>query len=81
MIGTTDDYDGHPDRTADEIRRVGAANTTCPYFDDEVHFPDVRVEYQEPDGRWDREDIEVTPHYRGAHGASVARSGFSAIAG
>jgi hypothetical protein len=43
-----------------------------------VHFPDVRVEYQEPDGRWEREDIEVvTPHYRGAHGASVARSGFS----
>lgn len=43
-----------------------------------VHFPDVRIEYQEPDGRWEREDIEVvTPHYRGAHGASLARSGFS----
>ena len=38
---------------------------------------EVRVEYQEPDGRWEREDIEVvTPHYRGAHGASVACSGF-----
>jgi hypothetical protein len=43
-----------------------------------IHFPDVRIEYEDPDGRWGREDVEVvTPHYRGAHGASVARSGFS----
>jgi hypothetical protein len=76
-----DDYDGHPDRTADEIREW-AREHDLPYFDDEVHFPDVRVEYQEPDGRWEREDIEVvTPHYRGAHGASVARSGFSCYRG
>ena len=72
-----DDYDGHPDRTAAEIREW-AYEHDLPYFDDELHFPDLRIEYQEPDGRWDHEDIEVvTPHYRGAHGASVARSGFS----
>jgi hypothetical protein len=72
-----DDYDGHPDRTAEEIREW-ALEHDLPYFDEEVHFPDVRIEYQEPDGRWDHEHIEVvTPHYRGAHGASVARSGFS----
>jgi len=72
-----DDYDGHADRTPDELREW-AYEHDLPYFDDEVHFPDVRVEYQEPDGRWEREDIEVvTPHYRGAHAASVARSGFS----
>jgi hypothetical protein len=76
-----DDYDGHPDRTPDEIREW-AYEHQLPYFDDEVHFPDVRIEYQEPDGRWEREDIEVvTPHYRGAHGASVARSGFSSYRG
>jgi hypothetical protein len=76
-----DDYDGHPDRTADEIREW-AHEHDLPYFDDEIHFPDVRIEYQEPDGRWEREDIEVvTPHYRGAHGASVARSGFSCYRG
>jgi DNA-binding MarR family transcriptional regulator len=75
------DYDGHPDRTPDEIREW-AYEHDLPYFDDEVQFPDVRVEYQEPDGRWEREDIEVvTPHYRGAHGASVARSGFSCYRG
>lgn len=76
-----DDYDGHPERTADEIREW-AAEHDLPYFDDEVHFPDVRVEYVEPDGRWDHDDIEVvTPHYRGAHSASVARSGFSSYRG
>jgi DNA-binding MarR family transcriptional regulator len=76
-----DDYDGHPDRTPDEIREW-AYEHDLPYFDDEVHFPDVRLEYQEPDGRWEREDIEVvTSHYRGAHGACVARSGFSCYRG
>jgi hypothetical protein len=58
----------------------GRSSTT--YFDDEVHFPDVRIEYQEPDGRWDHRDVEVTTeHYRSAHGASVARSGFSCYRG
>jgi hypothetical protein len=53
-----------------------------PYFDDEVHFPDARIEYEERDGRWGREDIEVTTaHYRGAHGASVERTGFSRYRG
>jgi DNA-binding PadR family transcriptional regulator len=76
-----DDYDGHPERTQDEIQEW-AAEHDLPYFDDEVHFPDVRIEYVEPDGRWDREDIEVvTPHYRGVHGASVARAGFSTYRG
>jgi hypothetical protein len=76
-----DDYDGHPDRTLEEIQEW-AAEHDLPYFDEEVHFPDVRIEYLEPDGRWDREDIEVvTPHYRGAHSASVARSGFSTYGG
>ena len=72
-----DDYDGHPDRTADEIRDW-AREHDLPYFDDEVHFPDLRIEFREPDGREDHRDIEVmTEHYRGAHAASVAKSGFS----
>jgi hypothetical protein len=75
------DYDGHPDRTEGEIR-AWALEHDLPYFDDEVHFPDLRVEYQEADGRWDHDDIEVmTEHYRGAHAASVARSGFSCYGG
>ena len=49
-----------------------------PYFDEQVHFPDLRIEYEEIDGRRDHVDVEVTTiHYRGAHGAAAARSGFS----
>jgi hypothetical protein len=52
-----------------------------PYFDYEVHFPDLRIEY-ELDGRLDHVDAEViTQHYRGAHAASVARSGFKGFRG
>jgi hypothetical protein len=76
-----DDYDGHPDRTDEEIREW-AREHDLPYFDDEVHFPDLRVEYREADGRWDHDDIEVvTEHYRGDHAASVAQSGFSCYRG
>ena len=75
------DYDGHPDRTEEEIRGW-ALEHDLPYFADEVHFPDLRIEYQEADSRWDHDDIEVTTeHYRGAHAASVARSGFSCYGG
>ena len=43
-----------------------------------MHFPDVRIEYRDQDGEEHHQDVEVvTEHYRGAHGASVARSGFS----
>jgi hypothetical protein len=44
---------------------------------DHVQFPDLRIEYEERDGRRVIEDVEVTtPHYRGAHAAAKARSGF-----
>jgi hypothetical protein len=75
------DYDGHPDRAAEEIR-AWAREHDLPYFDDELHFPDLRIEYRDGDGRADHEDIEVvTEHYRGAHAASVAQSGFSCYSG
>src|SRR5258708_2605047 len=67
------DYDGHPDRTDEEIRGW-AIEHDLPYFDDEAHFPDLRIEYQEPDRRWEHDDIQgTTEHYRGAHAASAAR--------
>lgn len=75
------DYDGHPDRTDEEIREW-AREHELPYFDEEVHFPDLRIEYRDRDGREEHADIEVTTeHYRGAHAASVARSGFSCYGG
>jgi hypothetical protein len=72
-----DDYDGHPDRDAREIDQW-ALKHELPYFDEQVHFPDLRVEYEERDGRRDHVDVEITTlHYRGAHGAAAARSGFN----
>jgi hypothetical protein len=73
--------DAHPDRTDDEIREW-AREHDLPYFDEQVHFPDLRIDYRDRDGREDHEDVEVTTeHYRGAHAASVAQSGFSCYRG
>jgi len=70
------DSDGRPDRDPREIEEW-ALDHDLPYFDESVHFPDFRLEY-ELDGRARYEDIEVvTEHYRGAHAASVARAGFT----
>jgi DNA-binding MarR family transcriptional regulator len=75
------DSDGRPDRTAEEIA-LWAVEHNLPHFDDQMHFPDVRIEYDDIDGRSREEDVEVTTvHYRGAHGAAVAKSGFSQYSG
>jgi hypothetical protein len=48
-----------------------------PVIDDQVHFPDIRIEYERPDGERRVEDVEViTPHYRGAYAAAKGRTGF-----
>lgn len=71
------DSDGRPTRTAADVREWADMHD-LPVLDDQVQFPDFRIEYEWPDGRHDREDVEVlTPHYRGAHAAAKARSGFS----
>jgi hypothetical protein len=76
-----DDSDGRPDRTRAEIEDW-ARDHNLPYLDEQVHFPDLRIEFEEPDGRWDHVDVEVvTAHYRGAHGAAAARSGFTCVGG
>jgi hypothetical protein len=69
------DSDGRPDRDGEEIERW-AHEHDLPYFDESVHFPDLRVEY-DLHGREHHQDVEVvTEHYRGTHAASVARAGF-----
>jgi hypothetical protein len=76
-----DDADGRPDRDPAEIEDW-AHEHDLPYFDDQVHFPDVRIEYETPDGRWDHIDVEVTTlHYRGSHAGAAVRSGFSSYRG
>jgi len=70
------DSDGRPDRDEREIEEW-AREHHLPYFDESVHFPDFRIEYEQG-GLERHQDVEVvTPHYRGSHGAGVARSGFS----
>lgn len=71
------DSDGRPTRTPEEIRDW-ADSHDLPMFDGHVQFPDLRIEYQTSDGRWDFENIEVeTAHYRGAHAVAKAQSGFT----
>ena len=55
-----------------------ARRRDLPVVDDQVHFPDVRIEYDRPDGERQVEDVEVmTPHYRGAYAAAKGRTGFT----
>jgi len=60
-------------------RRLGTRHDLR-YFDDVVHFPDFRIEY-ELHGRDQHEDVEVvTEHYR-ARSASVAERDFTCYGG
>ena len=71
------------DRTAvlAEIQ-AWAREHRLPYFDERVHFPDLRIEYEDRERYLEREDIEVvTGDYRGAHAAVAARSGFARYRG
>ena len=61
------DSDGRPDRDAREIEEW-AREHDLPYFDESVHFPDFRIEY-ELHGREHHEDVEVLLAF-----ASTARS-------
>jgi hypothetical protein len=71
------DADGRPARQPDEIAEWAEAHH-LPVLDDHVQFPDLQIEYETPDGRWDVENVEIlTPHYRGAHATAKARSGFT----
>ena len=66
-----------PEERADAVARW-AQEHQLPSEDGHVQFPDARIEYDGRDGRRSVEDIEVvTPHYRGAHAAAKARSGFT----
>jgi hypothetical protein len=68
---------GVPRRDPDAIARW-AKERDLPMIDGSVRFPDLRVEYDRPDGTLAREDLEiVTENYRGAHAAATAAAGFN----
>lgn len=75
------DSDGRPNRDQEEIERW-AQTHQLPIVDDHVQFPDVRIEYEERDGRRAVEDVEVTTvHYRGAMAGAKASAGFTSYRG
>jgi hypothetical protein len=70
------DSTGRPDRRPEEIA-AWAKDHDLPCDGNRVRFPDARIEFEDRDRQAQHRDIEVvTPHYRGAHAAAVARSGF-----
>ena len=75
------DSTGRPDRTPEEIA-AWAKDHDLPCDGNRVRFPDARIEFEDCDRQEQHRDIEVvTPHYRGAHAAAVARSGFQSYGG
>jgi hypothetical protein len=67
---------GRPDRSAEEVHAWAAANG-LPIVRDRVQFPDVRIEYEHPDGRRDHEDLELaTGHYNSRQMSAKQASGF-----
>ena len=71
------DSSGRPDRDREEIERW-ARERALPFDEGHVQFPDVRIEYDDRDGRARVEDVEVTtPNYRGAHALGKVRAGFT----
>jgi hypothetical protein len=71
------DSGGMPETSREVIDRW-AREHDLPCRDGHLEFPDARIEYDDRDGRPALEDLEViTPHYRGAHAAAKAASGFT----
>jgi hypothetical protein len=67
---------GRPTRSPEEIR-AWAATHGLPIVRERVQFPDVRVEFEQPDGRRDHEDLELaTGHYNSRQMAAKRASGF-----
>lgn len=71
-----------PDRsetaTVDDDRRLFAAQAQLTVVDGRLKLPDLRIEYETPDGRLAWRDVElVTEHYSRGQISGKARAGFS----
>ncbi len=61
-----------------EDRAAFAAESRFPVVDDHLELPDLRIEYETPQGDLAFRDVElVTEHYSGAQLSGKARAGFS----
>jgi hypothetical protein len=72
---------GRPKRSREEVE-TWAREHHLSVDDGRVQFPDVRIEYEHPDGRHDREDVELTTeHYTARQMAGKRASGFTIVRG
>src|SRR4051812_865583 len=72
---------GRPTRSADDIDGWAEAHGLR-VIDGHVQFPDVRIEYEHPDGRTGREDVELaTEHYSSRQMAAKRAAGFTVQGG
>jgi hypothetical protein len=70
-----------PDRASAESKRTVAERHELQVVRGKIPLPDMRIEYDTPDGERARVDIELaTSHYRGRHLAEKVRAGFSIYA-
>jgi hypothetical protein len=70
-----------PDRASAESKRTVAERQRLQVVRGKIPLPDMRIEYDTPDGDRARVDIELaTSHYRGRHLAEKVRAGFSIYA-
>lgn len=62
-------------------RRVQLAKEySLPVVNGKLALPDLRIEYEDADGREKHQDVEITTrHYKGAHAASKAKTGFKMV--
>jgi len=69
--------DGRPKRSQEEIREWVEAHH-LPIGRNHVQFPDVRIEYERPDGTRPHEDLQLsTGHYNSRQMAAKRASGFT----
>jgi hypothetical protein len=67
---------GRPDRSPEEVQ-TWARTHDLPMAGEHVQFPDVRIEYERPDGRLDHEDLELaTEQYTTLQMAAKHAAGF-----
>jgi hypothetical protein len=70
-----------PDRASSESKRTVAERHGLQVVRGKIPLPDVRIEYDTPEGTRGRVDIELaTSHYRGRTLAEKIRAGFSVYA-
>ena len=53
---------------------------SLPVVEGKLALPDLRIEYEDAEGREQHQDLEITTrHYKGAHTAGKAKSGFKLV--